>query len=104
MLFSAFVYVYDHYSFHLPYGAESVNEAGVFILDDQHGMGCHFNWTTPMMECMPDEQWEGRDIEREVQMLREQGEALKRLLDERDEEAEELMWELLHKRGLIWKA
>ena len=101
---STAAYVYDRYSFHLPYGAESVNEAGVFILDDQHGMGCHFNWHTPRMECMPDEQWDARDIRREAQYLREMNERLRQMLDDRKEELEMEIWEILHKQGKVWKA
>ena len=101
---SAAAYVYDRYSFILPYGAETAQEAGVFILDDQHGMGCHFNLHTPMMECMTDEQWEGRDIEREAQYLREMNEHLRELIDQREEELEWEIWEILHKQGKVWKA
>ena len=100
---SGVLWVEDRFSYHVPYPGDSfVN--GVFIQDDQHGMGCHFNLHTPMMECMPDEQWMGRDLEREAEHLRELNKDIKQLLEQHEQEVEELMWDLLKKQGLIWSA
>ena len=103
LLLSGALYVDERYSMHVPFPGESYAN-GVFVQDDQHGMGCHFNWSTPRIECMTDEQWDFRDLERELKERQRVAEELKQLLQERNDAAEDLMWELLEKHGLIWKA